>query len=170
MNKKYDFDENLFNMIYKKYHVRMRLISLQYMGEPDDAQDVCQDAWLKVMNNLSEYVGSGSFEGWVRTIFVTTSLNALRKRDRQILSPSKYYDLSTAARKEQKSEQFEFPYINDIVSKMPAGYKTIFNLYAIEGYKHHEIAEMLGISANTSKSQYSRAKERIQRELKKIAA
>jgi RNA polymerase sigma-70 factor (ECF subfamily) len=133
-------------------------VCYRYARNRADAEDMLQEGFIKVFSRLSQYRSEGSLEGWIRRIMVTTAINALN-RDKFL---QKNIDL------EQVGElPVEGPVANDTVGgelmqllhRMPVGYKTIMNLYAIEGYSHKEIAQLLGIAESTSRSQYSRARE-----------
>lgn len=145
--------------LYDKYSRKMMGVCLRYASSTDEAQDVLQDGFIKLFEKLESYSGTGSFEGWMRRIFVNTALDAYRKnkQERQTLDIDDVgYFLSV---KELITDKIAAEDLMKVLQKIPAGYRTVFNLYAIEGYSHKEIGEMLEISESTSKSQYSRARE-----------
>ena len=138
------------------------------MSSKPEAEDVFQMAFVKVFNNLKDYHFEGSFEGWVRRIFVNSCLDQIRKNKK-----TKYdVDIDDVAFKlEDDSFIYENMAADDLmklIQGMPTGYKTVFNMFAIEGYGHKEIAEQLGISENTSKSQYKRARNYLVNCLEKL--
>lgn len=144
---------------YEKFAGKMMGVCLRYARNSDEAEDVLQDAFIKIFNKIPEYVKKGSLEGWVRRIVVNTALDSYRKNkkhQKDIEAGSVDYLL------EQKSfivEELNAQDLLIIINNLPDGYRMVFNLFAIEGYSHKEIAERLGITESTSKSQYSRAKK-----------
>ena len=133
-------------------------VCLRYMMNMEEAQDVLQDGFVKVFEKLGAYSGTGSFEGWVRRIFVNTALDAIRK-NKNLKYQTQIDDVAFAL----KSNEYIFESLvaedlMKVLQQLPLGYKTVFNLYAIEGYSHKEIAEKMNVTVSTSKSQFSRAK------------
>ena len=126
------------------------------------AADILQDAFIKVFRSINAFKGEGSFEGWIRKIVVRTALDEFRKTTR-LFSVSDYdnYDLPDAS--PGAVSKLTHGELMDMVQSLSPGYRTVFNLFAIEGYQHKEIAEMLGISEGTSKSQFARARTTLQR-------
>ena len=144
--------------LYNKLGPRMMGVCLRYMTNIEEAQDVLQDGFVKVFDKLGTYSGAGSFEGWARRIFVNTALDAIRK-NRNLKHQVQIDDVVFAL----KSDDFIFEALvaedlMKVLQELPLGYKTVFNLYAIEGYSHKEIAKKMNITVSTSKSQFSRAK------------
>lgn len=140
-------------------------VCLRYVDDRETARDLLQDGFVKVFTGLDSYAGSGSFEGWMRRIFVNCALEYLRRSDvlreatdlentAELIHPdsSAISDLSAAE-------------LMRLVSELPTGFRTVFNMFAIEGYSHKEIGEMLGITESTSRSQYTRAKQLLQRRI-----
>ena len=125
------------------------------------AEDILQEALVKVFNKLNKYSGLGSFEGWIRRITVNTALDFIRKNKKRQLNAS-LEEVGYGIKKEQfVVEELTAKELMKIIQKIPTGYRTIFNMYAIEGYSHKEIAQELSISESTSKSQLSRARATI---------
>jgi RNA polymerase sigma-70 factor (ECF subfamily) len=140
---------------------------MRYAGNYDEAKDVLQDGFIKLFEKLKTFSGTGSFEGWMRRIFVNTALDAYRKnkQERQLLDIDDVsYFLSV---KELVTDEMAAEDLMKILQKIPAGYRTVFNMFAIEGYSHKEIGDMLGITESTSKSQYSRARDFLKNILEK---
>jgi RNA polymerase sigma-70 factor (ECF subfamily) len=138
------------------------------MKDRQEAEDVLQDGFVKVFQKFHLYENSGSLEGWIRRIIVNTALDQLRKN-----SKFGYMDDvdEVGYKIENNSYTFENLVAQDLmkmIDQMPNGYKVVFNMFAIEGYSHKEIGEMLGISENTSKSQYLRARDYLKKQLEKI--
>lgn len=144
--------------LYNKLGPKMMGVCLRYMMNMEEAQDVLQDGFVKVFEKLGAYSGTGSFEGWVRRIFVNTALDAIRK-NKNLKYQTQIDDVAFAL----KSNEYIFESLvaedlMKVLQQLPLGYKTVFNLYAIEGYSHKEIAEKMNVTVSTSKSQFSRAK------------
>jgi RNA polymerase sigma-70 factor (ECF subfamily) len=134
-----------------------------------DAQDVLQEVFVKIYTHIHSYHFDGSFEGWLRRIAVNTSITFYRKAIKKHLEKDIDDGVFELANDDDAwNQEFSMEEMNQCIQKLPHGYKTIFNLYVIEGFKHKEIAEMLSIDINTSKSQLSRAKVHIQNELQKM--
>ena len=139
-------------------------VCLRYSGNVEDANDLLQEGFIKVFKNLGKFRGDGSFEGWVRRIFVNTSIEHFRKK-------VKLYNVSEV--QENTIEDIELNVLDsmaekDIISlvhELSPGYKAVFNMHVIEGYSHKEIGDMLGISEGTSKSQLARAKMILQKKV-----
>ena len=130
------------------------------------AEDVLQDGFITLFSKLSDYKGEGSFEGWARRIFVTTALMSLRKKD--ALKMSDELDLARGMKAETVTQTQNLGYkeLMELVMSLPPGFRTVFNMYSIEGYSHKEIGEMLGISETTSRTQLSRARIWLQNKIK----
>ena len=158
-------DELALGELYKQFASRMFGVCLRYARNRMDAEDILQDGFIKVFNNLKHFRSQGSIEGWLRRIMINTAINYYKK------SSLRYHiniDIDTG-----NIEDNEI-YNEDIISNLsvkellsfiqdlPEGYRMVFNLYAIEGYKHKEIGEMLDISENTSKSQFAMARKVLQ--------
>lgn len=140
-------------------------VSIRYMRDRDEAQDVMQDAFVKIFTSLSSYKGSGSFEGWARRITANTALSAIRRkgnvyfeRDLQVVENISF---SSGDEAEMNMEM-----IMACMDELPLGYRTIVNLYLVEEFSHQEIAEKLGITPNTSRSQCTRARQALMKILK----
>src|SRR5688500_16574448 len=147
--------------LYQRFAPKMYAVCLRYAGNADDAQDILQDGFVKVYKNLSRFRGEGSFEGWVRRIFVNTSIEHLRRKT--YLKPIAEKEENTIPLKE-KSVLYNLGEkdILKLVKQLSPGYRTVFNLYVVEGYTHKEIGDILNISEGTSKSQLARARVILQ--------
>ena len=147
--------------LFVKYSSVMFGVCMRYTSSKDDAEDVLQDAFIKVFNKLDKYSNKGSFEGWIRRIVVNTALDFIRKNKKMQLNSS-IDDVGYGLKKDQfVVEELTARELMKIIQNIPTGYRTIFNMYAIEGFSHKEIARELGISESTSKSQLSRARSSI---------
>ena len=153
--------------LFERFAPKMMAVCLRYSKDREQAEDVLQDGFVKVFMKLSDFKSEGSLEGWIRRVMVNTALDQLRKNGKLL------GDISTddVAYKLEHNDPIEENLMAEdlmkLVLAMPEGYKVVFNMFAIEGYSHAEIAATLGITESTSKSQYSRAKaylrERIER-------
>ncbi len=153
-------DRRAQQLLYDRYSPQMFGVCRRYIKERDAAEDVLVDGFFKILTNLEKYSGTGSFEGWIRRIIINQSLMHLRKHKNKYMHAELGEHLETETKLSIEDDLAE----NDVLKfldYLPPGYRTIFNLYVIEGYKHREIAELLGISINTSKSQLILAKKRM---------
>ena len=157
-------DSKAQKWLYDRYAPKMFGVCRRYVLSREDAEDVLVEGMFKVFDNIQTYQGSGSFEGWIRRIVVNEALMFLRKK-RLLTVDTDAADLNTIELSHPLSIEHELAAqdILKLLEKLPIGYRTIFNLYVIEGYKHIEIADMLGISINTSKSQLILAKEKLRK-------
>ena len=131
----------------------------RYVKHPSDAEEILVTGLYKAMTKIDKYSGKGSFEGWIRKIMVNECLMFLRSRHNFHESVElKEGDLKTEVTIEAELAAAD---LKALLATLPTGYRTVFNLYVIEGYKHREIAEMLGVSINTSKSQLILAKQKL---------
>lgn len=152
--------------LYDRFAPNMFGVCKRYVKTQEDAEDVLIEAFFKVLTNIEQYKGEGSFEGWIRRIVVNESLMALRKRVNfsQMVELSEVdIPVTTSALQELVARD-----ILNLIDILPIGYRTVFNLYVLEGYKHREIAQIMGISINTSKSQLILAKKRLKNLLEQI--
>lgn len=146
-------------MLYEKYSPKMFGVCKRYVKSREDAEDVLIEGMYKVLSKINQYSGKGSFEGWIRRIVVNEALMFLRKKHNFKLT----VEISNIEVKSQVNadDALAEQDILSLLNKLPTGYRTVFNLYVVEGFKHREIAEMMGISINTSKSQLILAKKRL---------
>lgn len=154
-------DRRMQEELYRRFSPRMYAVCLRYAGNAEEAEDILQEGFVKVFKKLDSFRREGSFEGWVRRIFVNTAIEHFRRK--RYLMP--------VTEKEENTIEGKFTSILDelaekdilaLVQELSPGYRTVFNMYVVEGYTHKEIADMLGISEGTSKSQLSRAKVILQ--------
>lgn len=143
--------------LYETYAPKMYSICLRYSKNQMDAEDILQEGFVKLFNNLHRFRGDGSFDGWIRRIFVNTAIEHIRRKN---LNTAVGDGLENTIADKQHNA-LDNLYEKDIINSsktLSDGYQTVFNLYAVEGYSHKEIANHLGITESTSKSQFSRAK------------
>ncbi len=168
-------NEKAREIIFNKYSPVLLSICIRYLKDRVKAEDVMQDAFIIIFTKINQYNGKGSFEGWIKRITVNTALMQLRKDKKEIVSDSIEYFQETTEKSENErnlnlkdkrsvieNAKFSQTEIFDIVSELPAGFRTVFNLYVIEGYKHREISKELKISIGTSKSQLLRARKKLE--------
>lgn len=147
--------------LYNLYAPKMYGVCLRYMGDGAEAEDVLVEALFKVLTKLDKYSGAGSFEGWIRRIVVNENLMHLRKRKQTNYNLHIEQDNIQIPTDENIDAELAAEDILQLLQHLTPGYRTVFNLYVIEGYKHKEIAELLGISINTSKSQLIMARKKL---------
>ena len=154
--------------LYERLAPRMFPVCIRYIGDRETAEDVLQDGFITLFTHLDSYKGEGSFEGWARKIFVTTALMELRRKD--ALKMSDDLDVVKGMKAETVSQIQNIGYkdLMNLITQLPPGFRTVFNLYAVEGYTHKDIGEMLGISETTSRTQLSRARAWLQNKIKEI--
>ena len=143
--------------LYDKYCDSMYLIALRYSKMQQEAEDILQEAFLKVFDNIKSFRGDAPLVYWIRRIVVNTALNY--QRSKLYLYPMiDVDDMADNFIEENAINDITYAELLTLIRELPTGCQVILNLYALEGYKHREIAQMLGINEGTSKSQYSRAK------------
>ena len=150
--------------LYDTYSSKMYAICYRYVKDSMEAEDVLVTAFTKVFERIDQFKNEGSFEGWIRRVVVNEALTYLRRNRSMYLET----DLEAADREPDYSsisDHLEAEDLMTMIQELPSGYRMVFNLYAIDGYSHKEIAEQLGISENTSKSQLSRARTFLQKVL-----
>lgn len=153
-------------MLYDRYSRLLFGVCMRYASDRAEAEDILQESFLKIYFSIRDYSGTGSFTGWMRKIVVNTAITHYHRN----LKHKHYVEIEDYVSVETGVSSFEEDFFTSdelfkVLNELPPGYRMVFNLYAIEGYKHKEIAEMLGIDINTSKSQYSRAKAALREKL-----
>ena len=154
-------------LLYQYFAPRMFGICLRYGHDYPTAEDLLQEGFIKVFNKLDRYRYEGSFEGWMKRIFINTAIEHYRKSSNRKF----FVEIGEATDLTLKSVAVDNLATQDllkVVQKLPDGYRTVFNLYAIEGFNHKEIGKMLGISEGTSKSQLARARATLQKNIKSL--
>ncbi len=153
--------------LYRRFSPRMYAVCLRYAGNTEEAEDILQEGFIKIFKKLDSFRNEGSFEGWIRRIFVNTAIEHFRRK--RYLQP--------VTEKEENTLEGNYLSVLDnlaerdimeLVQQLSPGYRTVFNMYVVEGYTHKEIGDMLGISEGTSKSQLSRAKVILQDMVRKF--
>lgn len=147
--------------LFDLYAPQMMTVCNRYSNRDDQALDMLQEGFIKVFEKLHLYSAKGSLGGWVRTVVVNSSLTILRRDKKFSFNEelSDQYDLSVTD--SDAISQMSFKELLNLITRLPLGYRTVFNLFAIEGFSHKEIAEKLGITESTSKTQYKKAKQKL---------
>jgi RNA polymerase sigma-70 factor, ECF subfamily len=162
--------EEVFNAMYR----RLLGVCLRYADDDDEAKDILQNGFIKVFKSVENYKGDGSFEGWVKRIVINTAIdNYRRKKVKPIVVDSELTERLGSNMEEEVEDdsiyqQIPIKAVLDSVQELSPAYRTVFNLYVLEGYNHNEIAEMLTISVGTSKSNLSKARLNLRKMLKPL--
>ncbi|MEJ7644106.1 MAG: sigma-70 family RNA polymerase sigma factor [Chryseolinea sp.] len=155
-------DPGAQKIVYESYSRKMYSLCYRYVRQPMEAEDILVTAFMKVFNKVHQFKSEGSFEGWIRKIVVNEALTFLRRNRSMYIET----DLENADREPDYnalSDHLEAEDLLKMIQELPTGYRIVFNMYAIDGYSHKEIAAHLGISESTSKSQLSRARGYLQK-------
>lgn len=154
-------------LLYRSLSSKMLAVCMRYAGNDAEAEDMLQNGFIKVFGGVSSFRGDGSFEGWIRRVIVNTAIEMYRKNARTLktVDLSEVYDAEQGTFNMDRLEQLD---LLRIIQLLPDGYRMVFNLYAIEGYSHKEIAEKLQISEGASKSQLSRARSWLKEKIKEM--
>lgn len=163
-------DRKAQKMLYEFYAPAMLGICIRFAGNRDEAEDILQDGFVKVFTKLGDFEGRSTLYGWMRKIMINTAITYYHRN----LKHRYHYDIDDLGDKETgennwEGSEFTREELQDVIASLPPGYRMVFSLYAVEGYKHKEIARKLDIDINTSKSQYSRARKLIQAKLSTLS-
>jgi RNA polymerase sigma-70 factor (ECF subfamily) len=154
------------HMLYQMHAPKMLSVCRYYINDVHQAEEVMLNGFFKVFTQLKSFKAEGSFEGWIRRIMIRESISFLRKKKRLEFSVD---DMEIYEEPVNYSNaEFDVDEIQQLIDKLPEGYRMVFNMYAIEGYKHSEIAEMLDIAESTSKSQLFKARKLLQQQIKQL--
>ena len=160
-------DQGAQKALYQQFARKMMSVCMRYANNRDQAQDMLQDGFVKVFQKIDHFRGDGPLGGWIARTMVNTALDHIRRNKPYDHS----LDLTEAEHLHQVDEQVVSSMTTDelmaLIQALPTGYRTVFNLFVIEGYAHKEIADMLGISENTSKSQFMKARAYLRKLLPK---
>jgi RNA polymerase sigma-70 factor (ECF subfamily) len=148
--------------LYQRYSPKMLAVCFRFAHNREDAEDMLQDGFIKVFLQMHTFQNKGAFEGWIRRIMVHTCINHLKKNKRFNESVDIIQANSAQIREETIPSIVQAKQIVDCIRLLPIGYRTVLNLYAIEGYSHKEISGMLDIEESTSRSQYTRARQMLE--------
>jgi RNA polymerase sigma factor (sigma-70 family) len=148
--------------LYNRYSPKMLSVCYRFAQSREDAEDMLQEGFIKVFTQIHTFQNKGAFEGWIRRIIVHTCINFLKKYKKFNESIDLVYANYLQVKEETVPSIMQAKQVVECIRLLPVGYKTVLNLYAIEGYNHKEIAEMLDIEESTSRSQYTRAKTMLE--------
>lgn len=150
--------------VFRMYSGKMLALAMRYSRHQMEAEDIVQEAFIRVFNNIQSFEFKGSFEGWIKRIVINTALKNFSRKSftNEQIGIEQDFDAPIDAPADQLMGVQE---ILDMINELPDGYRVVFNLYAIEGYSHKEIAEMLGIQESTSRSQLVKARKMLQQKL-----
>jgi RNA polymerase sigma factor (sigma-70 family) len=151
--------------LFKRFYSLMMGICLRYAGNRYEAKEILQDGYIKIFSSLTDFRFDGSLEGWVRRIMVNTAIDHYRKR---IIEPTTIEINENVPFNEDVLEKLNKEDLLMAIQQLPTGYRAVFNMFVIEGYSHKEIAEKLGVTEGTSKSQLAKAKEQLKQIVKKM--
>jgi RNA polymerase sigma-70 factor (ECF subfamily) len=154
-------DRSAQQKLYDVYSPKAYALCCRYLKDPMQAEDALVTAFTRILKKIHQYKGEGSLEGWIKTIVIREALTTIRK-NQQLRLETDLENMDQQAIMQIHSDPLEAEDLLKMISELPTGYRTVFNLYAIDGFSHKEIAEQLGISENTSKSQLSRARNYLQ--------
>lgn len=160
-------DRKAQELLYKQFAAKMMAVCLRYATDKMEAEDMLQNGFIRVFQKINDYRGDGSFEGWVRRIMVHTSIEYYRKHHKMVqldIEESGFEQPVNAL----AASSLEAKDLMSLINQLPAGYRMVFNLYAIEGYSHREIADMAGITEGASKSQLSRARTILKQKIEQL--
>ena len=144
--------------LYQQYSPKMLAVCYRFAHNREDAEDMLQEGFIKVFTQIHSFENRGSFEGWIRRIIVHTCINILKKNKKFNDSVDLIHANSIQVREDSVPAVIQAKQVVECIRMLPIGYRTVLNLYALEGYSHREIANMLEIEESTSRSQYTRAK------------
>jgi RNA polymerase sigma factor (sigma-70 family) len=148
--------------LYNRFSPRMLSVCYRFAPNRDDAEDMLQEGFIKVFTQMHTFQNKGAFEGWIRRIVVHTCINYLKKNKKFNENINLIYAQGVQTREETIPSIMQAKQVIESIRNLPIGYRTVLNLYAIEGYNHREIADMLDIEESTSRSQYTRAKAMLE--------
>lgn len=154
--------------LFDRFAQPMMAVCMRYAGNPMEAQDMLQEGFVKVFEKLGQFRGDGPLGGWVRRIMVNEALIYLRKHQRHRNIDAIDEENDDAPVDASVLDSLGAEMLIKLIAALPAGYRTVFNLYAVEGYSHKEIAEQLGITESTSKTQFHKAKQQLRAQLEQL--
>lgn len=159
-------DKKAQKALFDRYKSILLGVCIRYSDQREEAEDILQDGLVKIFLNIQDFAGTGSFINWMKKIMVNTAITHYHRN----LKHQYHQDIDDIRETEITGNEFEMAEFTrqellEVIKNLPEGYRMVFNLYAVEGYKHKEIAELLEIDINTSKSQYSRARSLIRKKL-----
>lgn len=155
-------DRQAYYQLYKLYSRAMYNVGFRIVNNADEAKDVLQDAFISAFNSLETYRGESSFGAWLKRIVVNKAINLVRRRKFERLPEHENFDVKEENPiDELEGYPFDVEKVRKAIEQLPDGYRVVLSLYLLEGYDHNEIAEILGITESTSKSQFNRSKKKL---------
>jgi RNA polymerase sigma-70 factor (ECF subfamily) len=158
-------DREAHYRIYKLYSRSMFNISYRITGRLEDAEDAIQEGFISAFRNLHTYRADATFGAWLKRIVVNKSINVLKKRKHELMPEDGHWDVAEAEETGEYKQELSIERVKTAIGELPDGYRAVLSLYLLEGYDHQEIAEILGITESTSKSQLNRAKGKLREKL-----
>jgi len=153
-------------LLYTKYAPAMFAICLRYASDYHTAEDLLQEGFIKVFGKINSFRGEGSFEGWMKRVFINTSIEYFRKSSTyRFVKLDEGYQVKISPKATEKLFRDD---LIEVIQTLPSGYRNVFNLYVIDGYNHNEIANLLNISVGTSKSQLARARNSLKNKINQL--
>jgi RNA polymerase sigma-70 factor (ECF subfamily) len=165
INRCREGDREAHYQLYKSYAKAMFNAAWRITGNTDDAEDVLQEAFISAFRNLDAYRGDATFGSWLKRIVVNKAINAVKKKRTELFPDDDHFDVAEPEEPEEYRSGLTVEKVRYAIESLPDGYRTVLSLYLLEGYDHQEIAEIMGITESTSKSQLNRAKKRLQERL-----
>ena len=161
-------NRNTQKMLYEMYSSKFLGMCMRYAKDKQEAEDILQDGFLKIFGRISQFSGTGSFEGWMKRIIINTAITNYRQNlkhyYKQSIDDTNESDFET----NNIEQEYSLDELLKVVQELPPGYRMVFNMFAIEGFQHKEIAQMMSIDVTTSKSQYSRARKLLRTKLAEL--
>ena len=162
IDKSLEGDKSAQSRLYMLYSKAMYNSCLRITNDEDDAKDVLQEAFISAFRNLNSYKGEASFGAWLKRIVVNKAINHIKKKQLEMASLDvDQHDMVPENNADEHDISYSTEMVREAIQKLPKGYRVVFSLYLLEGYDHQEIADILGITVSTSKSQYNRAKKKL---------
>lgn len=159
-------DREAHYRLYKQYSRAMFNVACRITRNEEEAEDALQEAFINAFRNLESYRGDATFGAWLKRIVVNKSINALNRKKHEHIPEDEYWDVAQDEPPTENVDDLTVERIRSGIEQLPDGYRSVLSLYLLEGYDHQEIAEVLGISESTSKSQLNRAKSKLREILK----
>lgn len=154
-------DSSAYHKLYRLYAKAMYNVSYRIVGREEDAEDATQEAFISAFKNLGSYRGDATFGAWLKRIVVNKAINILKKRREEAMPEHENFDVAEEEETIEYKEGLTVERVRTAIHQLPDGYRTVLSLYLLEGYDHQEIAEIMGITESTSKSQLNRAKSKL---------
>ena len=161
-------DALAFKKLYEHYAPKFKGIAFRYVGNENEANDLIQETFVKIYKSVNSYKGDGNFEGWMKRILVNSCLNYIKREKKYAFDFDTTLVEQPSTKWDSAISEMSFEEIVAVINRLPVGYKTVFNLAVFDGYSHKEIGEMIGITESASRSQLSKAKNKLKEELKKL--